>query len=158
MKNSKPKLSLNEFLPYRLTKLSGIISRTLAERYSEQFDLTIHEWRVVAIIGEQPGLTARQVSDLASLDKVSISRAIERLEKSGRIQRKVTPKDRRAYALHLTDKGHDVLERIIPLAQDFERNLLSSLDQQDLAKLLEILAKLDQQADQLSKDKLILSD
>ncbi len=153
MTDVKSALSLNSFLPYRLTKLSGVISRSLAERYSRQFDLSIHEWRVVAILGEKPGLTARQVCDLASLDKVNISRAIEKLESSGRLKRQVMPKDRRSFSLHLTDKGQDVLERIIPIAKEFENNLLSSLSAEDLDNLREILKKLDGQADLLANAK-----
>lgn len=146
----KQTLNLQHFLPYRLTKLTGIVSRTLAERYSEQFDLTIHEWRIVAIIGEQPGLTARKVGDLASLDKVNISRAIDRLEKSGRIRRQVMAQDRRSFALHLTKSGQEVLELIIPLALEFEQNLLQSLNDTERECLTNILGKLDLKADELA--------
>ena len=116
MEKESSKLNLQRFLPYRLTKLSGIISRSLAERYSRQFDLTIQEWRILAILGEKPGLTAREVGDLASLDKVNISRATDKLEKAGRIKRKVVAEDRRAFSLYLTENGQDILDRIIPLA------------------------------------------
>ena len=151
MITEKHTLDLQHFLPYRLTKLTGIISRTLAEQYSEKFDLTVHEWRVVAIIGEQPGLTARKVGDLASLDKVNISRASDRLEKSGRIQRKVMDQDRRSFALHLTNSGREVLELIIPLALEFEQKLLQSLSADEQDSLISILGKLDLKADELAK-------
>ncbi|WP_169569089.1 MarR family winged helix-turn-helix transcriptional regulator [Sneathiella limimaris] len=144
-------LKLQNFLPYRLTKLSGIISRTLAESYSNQFDLSIHEWRIVAILGEQPGLTAREVGELASLDKVNISRAIDKLEKAGRLIRKTVAKDRRSFALFLTSEGEDVLIRIIPLALEYEKQLLSILSQEEKQSLNSILMKLDQSADQVAK-------
>lgn len=150
MTDIKHRLSLNRFFPYRLTKLSGVISRTLAEQYSSQFDLTIHEWRIIAIVGEQPGLTARQVCGLASLDKVNISRAVDRLEKLGRIKRQVMPKDRRSFALFLTESGEQVLQQIIPLAEKFETKLLSTLNTGDQAHLMRLLDLLDEQADILA--------
>ncbi len=150
MITDKQSLNLQHFLPYRLTKLTGIVSRTLAERYSEQFDLTVHEWRIIAIVGEQPGLTARKVGDLASLDKVNISRAIDRLEKSGRIQRQIMAQDRRSFALHLTKSGQKVLEQIIPLALEFEQKLLQSLSDKERESLTNILGKLDLKADELA--------
>ncbi len=150
MKKDKAHLNLQRFLPYRLTKLSGIISRSLAQRYSDQFDLTIQEWRIVAILGERPGLTAREVGELSSLDKVNMSRAIDRLEKAGRLERKVIARDRRSFALHLTDKGEEVLQQIIPLAEDYEANLLSSFSEAEIEVLDRFLNQLDNSADTLS--------
>lgn len=149
MKKSTQLLQLSRFLPYRLTKLSGIVSRSLAERYSRQFDLTIQEWRVIAILGEQSGLTAREVGEQASLDKVNISRAIERLEKSNRIERKVLPHDRRAFALYLTDAGIELLEKIIPIAQGYEDLLLEGFAPQEIEIMDGILNRLDARADEL---------
>ncbi len=149
MKKITTALKLSRFLPYRLTKLAGIISRSLAERYSRQFDLSIQEWRVIAIIGEQPGLTAREVGNLASLDKVNISRAIEKLEKSGRIERQVIPQDRRAYALHLTEQGQTVLSQIVPLAQNYEDLLLDDFSPEEIEQLDSFLNRLDSRADEL---------
>ncbi|MBL4907783.1 MAG: MarR family transcriptional regulator [Sneathiella sp.] len=149
MKKDVTALKLNRFLPYRLTKLSGIISRSLAERYSRQFDLTIQEWRVIAIIGEKPGLTAREVGDLASLDKVNISRAIERLEKAGRINREVLPHDRRAFALYLTETGKIILSQIVPLAQNYENLLLEGFSADEIEQLDSFLNRLDSRADEL---------
>ena len=39
-------LVLEEFLPYRLSILSNTISSSIAELYSNRYDLTIPEWRV----------------------------------------------------------------------------------------------------------------
>ena len=149
MEKESSKLNLQRFLPYRLTKLSGIISRSLAERYSRQFDLTIQEWRILAILGEKPGLTAREVGDLASLDKVNISRATDKLEKAGRIKRKVVAEDRRAFSLYLTENGQDILDRIIPLASGYEDLLLDRFSPEEIEQLDSFLNRLDARADEL---------
>ncbi|WP_169545472.1 MarR family winged helix-turn-helix transcriptional regulator [Sneathiella aquimaris] len=149
MKKESSKLNLQRFLPYRLTKLSGVISRSLAERYSRQFDLTIQEWRILAILGEKPGLTAREVGVLASLDKVNMSRATEKLEKSGRITRQVVAEDRRAFSLILTEDGKAVLEKIIPLASEYEDLLLEEFSPSEIEMLDGFLNRLDKRADEL---------
>jgi DNA-binding MarR family transcriptional regulator len=149
MKKESSKLNLQRFLPYRLTKLSGVISRSLAERYSRQFDLTIQEWRILAILGEKPGLTAREVGVLASLDKVNMSRATEKLEKSGRITRQVVAEDRRAFSLIMTDEGKAVLEKIIPLASEYEDLLLEEFSSNEIEMLDGFLNRLDKRADEL---------
>lgn len=149
MKKESRILNLQRFLPYRLTKLSGVISRSLADRYSSQFNLTIQEWRILAILGENPGLTAREVGSLSSLDKVNVSRATERLEKAGRISRKVVAEDRRAFSLHLTEQGQDILDQIIPLASGYEDLLLEEFSPDEIEQLDSFLNRLDEKADDL---------
>ncbi|MEH6402963.1 MAG: MarR family transcriptional regulator [Sneathiella sp.] len=149
MSDNPKTLNLQRFLPYRLTKLSGIVSRSLADRYSQQFDLTIQEWRILTIIGEKPGLTAKQVGNLASLDKVNISRAADRLEGAGRLYKEVLPKDRRASSLYLTGLGKELLSDIVPLAQSYESLLLQSFSPEEIEILDDFLNRLDNRADEL---------
>ena len=54
------RLVLERFVPYRLSILSNRVSRAIAARYAKAFDLTIPEWRVIAVLGRRPGLTALQ--------------------------------------------------------------------------------------------------
>lgn len=144
-------LYLPRFLPYRLTKLAGAVSRSIAGLYSEMFDLTIPEWRIVAILGSHPGMTARDIGPLASLDKVSMSRAIDRLVKAGRLEKRAVTADRRAAALYLTKSGHDVLHRIKPLAQEYEDRLLDDFTVEEIEQLDDFLNRLDAKADELTE-------
>ena len=57
-------LILENFLPYRLSILSNTVSSTIARIYDKRFSLSIPEWRVIAILGRFPGLSAVEVADL----------------------------------------------------------------------------------------------
>ena len=57
-------LILEEFMPYRLSVLSHTISTTIAKTYEKRFGISIPEWRVIAILGRFPGLSAVEVADL----------------------------------------------------------------------------------------------
>ena len=149
MNEMQRSLYLPRFLPYRLTKLSGMISRSLAAKYSKMFDLTIAEWRIVALLGSNPGLTAREIAPLASLDKVSISRAVERLLKSDRLEKRILEGDRRSAALYLTAAGQTTLAEIIPLAQEYENQLLAEFSPEEIEQLDSFLNRLDAKADAL---------
>ncbi|MEO0579542.1 MAG: MarR family transcriptional regulator, partial [Pseudomonadota bacterium] len=59
------RLRLEHFLPYRLSILSNTISGSIAAIYAERFDLSIPEWRVMAIVGRKPGLSAIEVAERA---------------------------------------------------------------------------------------------
>ncbi|USG59487.1 MarR family transcriptional regulator [Sneathiella marina] len=147
-------LNLPRFLPYRLTKLSGFISRNLGNIYSERFNLTIPEWRIIALLGSEEGLTAQAIGIQASLDKVRMSRAVDRLVKSGRITKQAHKTDRRSSLLYLTESGREVLEKIVPLAQQYEDRLLKDFNAEEIELLDSFLNRLDSKAESLQEDKI----
>ena len=64
------RLELERFLPYRLSVLTNRISDAIARQYSERFDLTAAEWRVMAALGNTPGLSSSEVAARTAMDKV----------------------------------------------------------------------------------------
>ena len=73
---STTRLDLDHFVPYRLSVLSNRVSDAIARHYSERFGLSIPEWRVMAVLGQTPGLSARDVAARTAMDKVQVSRAV----------------------------------------------------------------------------------
>ncbi len=120
-------LNLEDFLPYRLSVLSHTISTTIAKVYEKQFGVSIPEWRVIAILGRFPGLSAVEVADRTMLDKVAVSRAVTKLIKNGRIDRQFADADRRRSILKLSEEGQKVHDEIAPLALAFEHDLLQGI-------------------------------
>jgi len=125
-------LILEEFLPYRLSVLSHTVSTNIARVYDKRFDLSIPEWRVIAILGRFPGLSAVEVAERTMMDKVAVSRAVTKLIKNGRIDRQFADADRRRSILNLSDDGKQVHDEIAPLALQFERDLLQGLSEEEV--------------------------
>ena len=144
-------LILEEFLPYRLAVLSHTVSTTIAQVYEERFSLSIPEWRVIAILGRFPGLSAVDVAERTLMDKVAVSRAVTKLLKNGRIDREFADADRRRSILNLSAEGRRVHDEVAPLALQFERDLLQGLDADDTAKLDVIMERLLARARTLDK-------
>ncbi len=124
-------LILEDFLPYRLSVLSHTISTTIANVYEQRFGVSIPEWRVIAILGRFPGLSAVEVADRTMLDKVAVSRAVTKLIRNGRIDRQFADADRRRSILNLSDDGRQVHDEIAPLALTFEHDLLQGISAED---------------------------
>ena len=78
-------LDLEHFLPYRLSVLSNRISQDMASLYAERFNLSITEWRIIAILGRYPDLSANEVAERTAMDKVAVSRAVASLLKQKRL-------------------------------------------------------------------------
>ena len=94
-------LELDRFLPYRLSVLSNRISQDLARLYAERFDLSVTEWRVLAVLGRYPNLSANEVAERTAMDKVAVSRAVTSLLECSRLKRRTHGSDRRRSVLAL---------------------------------------------------------
>ena len=100
----REKLHLEGFLPYRLSVLSNTVSSAIAAAYFANFGLSIPEWRVMAVLAANPGLSAAEVTARTAMDKVAVSRAVATLLAAGRLQRTTAPADRRRTHLALTPR------------------------------------------------------
>ena len=141
----KNELKLKDFLPYRLSVLSNRISSDIARRYQERFSLTIPEWRVMASLGETPGLSARQVADKTAMDKVAVSRAVAGLLAVKSITRKTDTADKRKVILTLSKKGQAVYRQVVPVALAYEAAILDQLEpgeKRTLSKLLDRISEI----------------
>ena len=137
-------LELQNFLPYRLSVLSNRTSDAIARAYSQRFALGVTEWRVMAVLGRYPDLSANQVAQRTAMDKVAVSRAVAKLLESGRLLRAFDVDDRRRSVLRLSEAGYAIYDQIVPLALGFERQLLGDMDATERTLLFRLLDRLDE--------------
>lgn len=146
---STKRLQLDRFIPYRLSVLTNQVSSAIARHYSERFGLTIPEWRIMAVLGETPGLSAREVAARTAMDKVQVSRAVASLIEAGRVERSPDDDDGRVGHLELTRAGRAVYDQIAPLALRLEEQFLSTLSQTERKLFDRLLIKLGKQVQTL---------
>jgi len=135
-------LKLAEFLPYRLSVLSNTISRSIAEIYDREFGLNIWQWRVMAVVGETSGVSATDVAERTAMDKVAVSRAVSGLIELGYLTREASQIDARRSVLALTKQGQSIYRQIVPLALDYEKDLLKGIEKHELDALQNTLSQL----------------
>ena len=141
-----PTLALDSFLPYRLSVLANTVSRSIAQLYADRFGMTIHEWRVMAVLGTYAPLSARAVAERTAMDKVQVSRAVARMLQSGIVDRRADQDDRRRSHLRLSAKGRRIYAQIVPLALAVEADLLGALSDSERTTLDRLLTKLQDKA------------
>src|SRR5690554_1847707 len=93
---------LEHFLPYQLSVVSNTVSEGIAHTYQQDHDLSVIEWRIIAVLGRYPSLTASQIVQRTVMDKVAVSRAVKRLLERGLLKRNTHSSDRRYRNLELT--------------------------------------------------------
>lgn len=135
-------LHLEHFLPFRLSRVSNAVSQGIAETYAEQFDLSVTEWRVVAIVGRFPDISAVEIVSKGALDKVAVSRAVRRLIDRGLLERHASTEDRRRSHLSLSPAGSAIYRDIVPAALAYESELLECLSPDEKRTLEQIMDRL----------------
>src|ERR1700683_2186851 len=66
------RLQLQEYLPYRLSVAANAVSRLIARAYEDQFGLTIPQWRVMAVLGDEGARTQQSLCGRTLMDKVTV--------------------------------------------------------------------------------------
>lgn len=139
---TRPPFILDRYSPYLLNRLAARISRRLAREYGERFGITIAEWRVLAHLAGSEGISVRDIEARVDLDRSKVSRAVNRLESKGYVDKLRNTDDQRLLILSLTPAGRGLFERIAPVALDFERRLLDGLSAGEREALFAAIDKL----------------
>lgn len=146
---AEPALALEAFVPYRLAVAAHTVSRALSDVYTREFGLSIPEWRVLANLGRNGPLKAGELAERSSMDKPKVTRALQRLEARGLVQRAIVSADRRQVRLALTRRGRLQFRQIAALALEWEADLLGALSDAERKGLDRILTKLMRQAEDM---------
>lgn len=144
-------LKLSDFFPYRLAMLNSSVSEVIAQLYSGRFKLSPQEWRVMAALGENAQMSAKEVAQFTSMEKMQVSRAISTLKKSDLLFQKTDSYDRRFSSVSLSEQGKQIYLKIVPLVTARERYLLSVLSKEELSFFNQLIDRVAQQAETLKQ-------
>ncbi|MFX7763927.1 MarR family transcriptional regulator, partial [Acinetobacter baumannii] len=88
-------LSLERFLPYRLSRITSAVSLEFRTVYGAHHDLTVPEWRVLATLGQFEAMGAKAIGVHSSMHKTKVSRAVRALDERRWLKRHESDTDRR---------------------------------------------------------------
>jgi len=149
-KNKDNILTLENFFPYQLSVSSNKISSFFTEIYQDKFALSITQWRIMAVLGEFPDISADDVSNKTQIEKSILSRAISKLLQRKFIQRTFSTEDKRRSILSLTTTGHEVYDEIVPLSYQYEKKLLTCFTKEEKQQFHLLLERLYQHTEALN--------
>lgn len=135
-------LRLDAFLPYQLSIVSNAVSSSIARAYESLFGLRIPEWRLIAVLAEEDGLTQQMLVARTEMDKMTVSRAAQSVVARGLVSRVDHGSDKRSHALTLSADGRQLYAQIAPKALELERKLLETISEREVKQLKATLAKL----------------
>jgi DNA-binding MarR family transcriptional regulator len=126
--------ALENALPYLLNRAGVRIGDAFSSELN-RFNITLPMWRVLASLLHEDGQRMTDLADHTSTDVSTLSRLVASLEKKHLVDRTPGAEDRRSVTVRLTRSGRDLGERIVPLADLYERIALANIPPEEIALL-----------------------
>lgn len=125
-----------------IRRLNQIASALFMQRMGEAgLNVTPVQFAALCALHENPGIDQATVAGLAAYDRATLGKVIDRLEARGLLERSISPTDRRAKVLHLTDKGQELYNTALPHVRAIQPEMLTGLDTDEQDTLVRLLDK-----------------
>jgi DNA-binding MarR family transcriptional regulator len=110
------------------------VARLLRRRFEDEgrvHGVTLPQWRALAEIYKQEGISQVSLAGCIDTDPMTLSGILDRLEKRGLIERFTDPNDSRAKLARLTPTGHDLVETARNVGHELYETALNGLSIED---------------------------
>jgi len=148
-------LDLRSFLPYRFHLLASRMAEAGASLsmlvHGESPDLSLRDWRVLAVIGAAGPLASAQIARLTAMDAATVARAVQSLKARGLVLTRSSTRDRRLVIVALSQRGAHLHDNVAEHRIATGRRIEECLTAAEREQLLNMLDRLDQRLDQLGE-------
>lgn len=139
-------LTVDDFLTTMLSQLVNALRRTVTQPYAERFDLTVPEWRLLALLAHAGELAFADLVVQSTSDKALVSRTLRLLEQRGLVRlSNAGNSPRKKLFCNITSAGMALHDQVIPLARRHQAAVLRLLDTGEREALYRALRKLHAQ-------------
>lgn len=104
--------------------------------------ITRIQWIALYYTKTKGNISQRDLSNLMNVKDSSVGRLIDRLERDGLIQRERNEIDRRVIFIKLTEKGDQLITNLMPYGTQFNDDLVTGIDEQDIIIYEKVLKKM----------------
>jgi DNA-binding MarR family transcriptional regulator len=125
---------------FLLPRLAAETRRRLAGKLAEE-GLKLGDYGALVLLQELESAPQQTLARLLGIDRSNLVEIIDRLEAAGAAERRPDPADRRRYAVRLTGRGREILERCAVAAREVDDDLLRDLDGEERRMLMHLLGK-----------------
>ncbi len=135
------KFELDRHPFFWLTQVIGARDRELAQGLRE-FGLRVPEWRALAALYARQRCTMSELADLATIDRTTLTRTVDRMQDAGWLARLEDAQDMRVTRLTLTAAGKRMFDQIWPAVQQLNELALAGLPRSEIDLLQKILGRM----------------
>ena len=134
-------MQLEDMLAYKVAMLASDLSESLSKEYAS-YQLSMPQWRILATLHENSphsALTAKDIAVATRLDKVQVSRALERLVNKDIVHRRVSDSDKRATLVSLSSEGERIYRTLLPKIVRWQNKRLENITDDEYQIFLKVI-------------------
>ena len=135
-------LDMARYVPAMLIHISNKMSTGANATYRRLFGASVTDWRVLSQLAIEPNIPAQRICEVIGFDKAIVSRVVRALQSRGLVRISADESDSRRLRIALTSKGWKLHDRMILVALERERLLLSGLTPKEVDLLCDLLSRL----------------
>lgn len=132
---------LDSHVFYWLTQVIGARDRELTQGLRE-FGLRVPEWRALAALYARQRCTMSELAELATIDRTTLTRTVDRMQDAGWVARLADSDDMRVTRLALTAGGRRLFDKVWPAVQRLNELALAGLPKADIQQLHKTLERM----------------
>lgn len=136
-----PRFELEQHPFFWLTQVIGSRDRRLGQEL-RAFGLRVPEWRVLASLCARRRCSMSELADLATIDRTTLTRTVDRMEEAGWVARLDDAGDQRVTRLAPTVSGERLFQRIWPTVERLNRVAVEGLPAGAIDKLRSTLERM----------------
>lgn len=121
------------------------VSRLMRRRFDEgarAIGVTRPQWQVLSLLKRHDGINQGGLADILEVEPITLGRMIDRLQDAELVVRRPDPADRRAWRLHLTDRGKELTEQLQPVVHETFAVALEGVDEAEQRQLMAVLDRM----------------
>lgn len=130
-----------------IAQLARLMRRSFDER-ARGIGVTRPQWQVLSLLTRFEGINQGGLAEILEVEPITMGRMIDRLQDTGLVERRADPADRRAWRLHVTAKGLELVDTLRPYAHATYEQALEGID---ATRQAELMAMLDRMRANLSR-------
>lgn len=135
-------VDLQTYAPAYFTWIANKLSGGASQAYLAAFDVGIETWRLLVLLAIEPSLSAQRICKVIGMDKASVSRAFKSMQARGLITMALDAQDGRLRVATITPAGRELHDKILAIALERERALMTVLSPEERDVLLGLLRRL----------------
>jgi MarR family transcriptional regulator, temperature-dependent positive regulator of motility len=119
-------------------------------------DLTPVQFGALVLLSENPGIDQATLAGMIAQDRATTGMVVDRLQAKGLIDRRISPRDRRAREVTLTREGATLLARVTPEVRGVQAAMLPGLSEAERDLFLTLARRAAEAGNDLSRAPLVL--
>ena len=135
---------LEKALAYRVHRAARVLRLHLSRFLAHHgLDISQEQYFILFKVRSRPGSSQADLADEVLSDHPNVTRLVDSLVVRGYVERKPDPHDRRRHAVFLTDRGAELMDRLIPAVIKARRALYDGIAFDDLTVFVRVLSAIE---------------